>query len=260
MDFDWGEPMARKRVPRRKRTAQPKPAAKAFKKAAAASNTRKRAATEISDEPLQKQILAAAPDQHAREFNKKQAHDAVIIGSVCSGLATEKWAMDDIGVPCVHKFACDSNEHMKKFVAEQHKDDVLKFFGDIQSRDFRAGAGRVQVLVGGFPCQPFSAQGLGLGSGDERGTIIADIANYIRRHQPELFLLENVPGLLSRHAETFEQILLMLRGIKTGKDRACYYARCKSRNQRVGTARNQITTVGTRATYLCRLEYCATQL
>ena len=53
------------------------------------------------------------------------------------------------------------------------------------------------VLLAGFPCQPFSHAGLKLGIEDTRGTLFHDIANILETKKPKFALLENVKGLIS---------------------------------------------------------------
>ena len=59
---------------------------------------------------------------------------------------------------------------------------------DIEDFDF---------LLAGFPCQPFSAAGLGLGFDDTRGTLFFEIERILKEKQPYGFLLENVEGLIN---------------------------------------------------------------
>jgi DNA (cytosine-5)-methyltransferase 1 len=53
------------------------------------------------------------------------------------------------------------------------------------------------VLLAGFPCQPFSHAGLKLGIEDTRGTLFNNIANILNEKKPKFALLENVKGLIS---------------------------------------------------------------
>ena len=53
------------------------------------------------------------------------------------------------------------------------------------------------ILLAGFPCQPFSYAGKQRGFGDTRGTLFFEIERLIESSQPEMFLLENVRGLIS---------------------------------------------------------------
>ena len=48
------------------------------------------------------------------------------------------------------------------------------------------------ILLGGFPCQPFSQAGLKRGFADTRGTLFFDVARIIKHHKPSVVFLENV--------------------------------------------------------------------
>ncbi len=73
------------------------------------------------------------------------------------------------------------------------------------------------LFTGGFPCQPFSSAGLGMGEMDIRGTLFYDVIRICEAKKPEHILLENVKGLTTkRHKETFEKILSEL--IRIGYD------------------------------------------
>lgn len=50
------------------------------------------------------------------------------------------------------------------------------------------------ILLAGFPCQPFSNAGLKKGFNDTRGSLFFDIAKIIERHKPKVVFLENVKG------------------------------------------------------------------
>lgn len=64
------------------------------------------------------------------------------------------------------------------------------------------------IFTGGFPCQPFSQVGLGLGEQDTRGTLFHDIIRICKVKKPQHILLENVKGLkTNRHGETFKTII-----------------------------------------------------
>jgi DNA (cytosine-5)-methyltransferase 1 len=55
------------------------------------------------------------------------------------------------------------------------------------------------ILIGGFPCQPYSIAGLRQGLKDEkgRGQVFLSIRDVLKKAQPKAFLLENVKGMLS---------------------------------------------------------------
>lgn len=53
------------------------------------------------------------------------------------------------------------------------------------------------ILVAGFPCQPFSNAGKKLGFEDTRGTLFFDVARIIKYHKPRIVFCENVKNLLT---------------------------------------------------------------
>jgi DNA (cytosine-5)-methyltransferase 1 len=69
------------------------------------------------------------------------------------------------------------------------------------------------ILVGGFPCQPFSQAGLKKGFSDPRGTLFFDIQKILVHKRPKAFLLENVKQLKGHNkGETLKSILSILEG------------------------------------------------
>ena len=76
------------------------------------------------------------------------------------------------------------------------------------------------VLLAGFPCQPFSLAGvskknsLGKSHGFDcqiQGTLFFEIARILEHHRPKAFLLENVKNLKSHDkGQTFKTILDVL--------------------------------------------------
>jgi DNA (cytosine-5)-methyltransferase 1 len=70
-------------------------------------------------------------------------------------------------------------------------------------------------LLAGFPCQPFSAAGLGLGFEDTRGTLFFEIERILKEKQPYGFLLENVEGLINHdNGRTLSIIIEHLKKLK----------------------------------------------
>lgn len=68
------------------------------------------------------------------------------------------------------------------------------------------------VLLAGFPCQPFSAIGKREGFKNKaQGTMFFEVLRILKYHMPKAFLLENVQGLLTiQHGETFKTIIELL--------------------------------------------------
>ncbi|MGN6879861.1 DNA cytosine methyltransferase [Neisseria sp. P0020.S005] len=86
-----------------------------------------------------------------------------------------------------------------------------KPFGDINDID-PSDIPDHDILLAGFPCQPFSIAGKGLGFEDTRGTLFFNIAEILKNKQPKAFLLENVKRLTTHDSgRTFRIILETLK-------------------------------------------------
>ena len=80
------------------------------------------------------------------------------------------------------------------FAGHSRKADIL--VSDIRQVDLSSYRGKVQVVCGGPPCQPFSSGGLRLAAADERD-MVPFFVKAVEVVQPDAFLMENVPGLVA---------------------------------------------------------------
>lgn len=70
------------------------------------------------------------------------------------------------------------------------------------------------ILMAGFPCQPFSQAGLNKGFEDTRGTLFFDILRILKHKKPKCFILENVKRLKTHDkGRTLETIICSLKDI-----------------------------------------------
>jgi DNA (cytosine-5)-methyltransferase 1 len=82
--------------------------------------------------------------------------------------------------------------------------------GDVHDQDFQTWSGRVDLVSGGPPCQPFSIGGKHGAMGDRRN-LFPEAARSVREIQPRAFVFENVKGLLRESfAKYFSYIVLQL--------------------------------------------------
>lgn len=70
------------------------------------------------------------------------------------------------------------------------------------------------ILLAGFPCQPFSQAGLGKGFSDTRGTLFFNIAEIVDHHRPKVVFLENVKRFKTHdNGNTFKVIENILKNM-----------------------------------------------
>ena len=133
------------------------------------------------------------------------------VGSICSGMGTERWALKRLPWQFRFVFLCEKARTPRRFLIDNHEGGV-PIFTDVLSDKFLLLAPPCDILMAGFPCQPFSRQGLGEGLHDRqgRGVIIFAILRYVRKHKPRIVLLENVLGLLFRHRSVLDFIVAEL--------------------------------------------------
>lgn len=81
---------------------------------------------------------------------------------------------------------------------------------DIYDLDGKQYAGTIDIISGGFPCQPFSIAGARKGSEDPRH-LWPQMLRVIREVRPQFIVAENVPGLLSiESGNTFKDCISTL--------------------------------------------------
>ena len=91
-------------------------------------------------------------------------------------------------------FHCEINEFPRKVLEYWFPNSIS--YEDITKTDFTEWRGRIDVLTGGFPCQPFSVAGKRNGAEDNR-YLWPEMLRAIREIQPTWVVGENVNGLLS---------------------------------------------------------------
>jgi DNA (cytosine-5)-methyltransferase 1 len=124
-------------------------------------------------------------------------------------IAIEQAAID-LGISVRCAFSCDidmecQNAYEKNFGEKPAEDITAIKAEDIPDHD---------VLLAGFPCQPFSIIGHRKGFEDTRGTLFFAIASILEAKKPAAFVLENVK-LLAGHnnGKTLKRIMSALRDL-----------------------------------------------
>ena len=124
--------------------------------------------------------------------------------SLCSGIGGIDLAAEWAGFETIGQ--CELDDYASKVLAKNFKG--VKNYGDIRTitaERLRADGitgGGITVLSAGFPCQPYSLAGKGLGDGDSRD-LWGEVARILREVRPKWFVGENTPGLFARSNQRF---------------------------------------------------------
>ena len=113
-------------------------------------------------------------------------------GSLFSGIGGFDLAAEWAGWENI--FHCEWNPFGQKVLA--HHFPNSKSYNDITKTDFSVHSGQIDVLTGGFPCQPYSQAGKRLGKADERH-LFPEMLRTIKEIKPRWVIGENVRGLVS---------------------------------------------------------------
>jgi DNA (cytosine-5)-methyltransferase 1 len=113
-------------------------------------------------------------------------------GSLFSGIGGFDLAAEWMGWENV--FHCEWNPFGQKVLKHYWPNSIS--YNDITKTDFTIHRGSIDILTGGFPCQPYSSAGKRLGKEDERH-LWPSMLRAIREIQPRWIVGENVLGLVN---------------------------------------------------------------
>jgi DNA (cytosine-5)-methyltransferase 1 len=126
-----------------------------------------------------------------------------------AGIGGFHGALSALGGECVYASEID-----KDAARVYNRNWGLEPDGDITlaANEFNMDVPEHNVLVGGFPCQPFSKSGKQRGMDEARGTLFWNIARIIEVRKPKMVLLENVRNIAGpRHEHEWQVIVETLR-------------------------------------------------
>ena len=130
------------------------------------------------------------------------------MATICSGIGAPEVASTGLGF--THEFMAEI-EAFPSAVLAHHWPHVPNL-GDMTKIDGEAWRGKVDVLVGGTPCQAFSVAGKRESLNDERGNLTLKFVELCDAINPAYVVWENVPGVLSTADNAFGCFLGALSG------------------------------------------------
>jgi len=152
-------------------------------------------------------------------MNIKQGNKQFHFIDLFAGIGGLRLGFEAVGGKCV--FTSEWNKYSQETYRSNFEDEH-EILGDITEID-EAKIPAHDVLLAGFPCQPFSIAGvskknsLGRMHGfldETQGTLFFDIVRILRHHRPKAFLLENVKNLISHDkGNTFRVIMQALEAL-----------------------------------------------
>lgn len=113
-------------------------------------------------------------------------------GSLFSGIGGFDLAAEWAGWENI--FHCEWNEFGQKVLKHHFPKSIS--YADITKTDFSIHRGNIDIISGGFPCQPYSTAGKRLGKADERH-LFPEMLRCIKEVKPRWVVGENVRGLVN---------------------------------------------------------------
>jgi DNA (cytosine-5)-methyltransferase 1 len=123
-------------------------------------------------------------------------------GSLFTGIGGFDLAASWLGWKNV--FQCEIDPFCQKVL--KYRFPQCELFSDIKTSNFTKYHGTIDVISGGFPCQPFSVAGKRKGTNDDR-FLWPEMLRVLREVQPRWVVAENVCGLLAlQSGVVFERV------------------------------------------------------
>lgn len=119
------------------------------------------------------------------------------LATLFSGIGSIEQAFKRLNLKHKIVFAGDIDPFVKQSYFANYDIDEKDWHDDVTKFSAKKYKNKVDLLVGGSPCQAFSMVGKRRGLEDTRGTLFYDFARIVNESQPKVFIYENVKGLLN---------------------------------------------------------------
>ncbi|HTB99105.1 MAG TPA: DNA (cytosine-5-)-methyltransferase, partial [Ferruginibacter sp.] len=132
-------------------------------------------------------------DWRLKEFSNPNAE--VRIGTLFSGIGAVEHAFQRLKLNHSIIFASDIDPFVKQTYFANYEIGASDWHNDVTQFSAKKYKGKLDILIGGSPCQAFSMVGKRKGLEDIRGTLFYDFARIVDETKPKVFIYENVKGL-----------------------------------------------------------------
>ena len=129
------------------------------------------------------------------------------LATMFSGIGAIEFALKRLALKTEIIFASDNDKFVKESYFANYDIDEDRWYSDVHDIDGEVYKEKIDLLVGGSPCQSFSMVGKRRGLEDTRGTLFYEFARVVKESRPKVFIYENVKGLVNHDkGKTFEII------------------------------------------------------
>jgi DNA (cytosine-5)-methyltransferase 1 len=148
------------------------------------------------------------------------------VGSDFSGIGSFNQALNMLGVPHEHVFACDMDRYARRSYIDNYLKEGVEVLTNLSKAmgydqlnhgehfyfpknvyDRQIPIKPLDVYMTSPPCQAFSIAGKRGGEHDERGILFYNSHEFIKKNKPRFFIFENVKGLLSHSKDKNDKTL-----------------------------------------------------
>ena len=190
-------------------------------------------------ENVQKSFFENKENWEIRKLSKPKS--TIRVASLFSGIGAFEQALKILGLKSKIVLACDNDQFVKESFFANYEIEEKNWFDDVQKINGTKFKNKVDLLVGGAPCQSFSMVGKRLGLKDTRGNLTLHFIKKINEIKPKVFIFENVRALLSvDNGEAWKIIYNKFR--QTGYN--FYYDKLNAKNFGIPQNRERLFVVG----------------
>ena len=145
----------------------------------------------------QKEIPLENTLEDWRDLKFKFPKNEIRLGTLFTGIGAIEQAFKRLKLKHKIVFAGDIDKAVKESYLANYKINKKDWHDDIKEFSAKKYKYKIDLLVGGSPCQSFSMVGKRGGLEDARGTLFYDFARVVNESKPKVFIFENVQGMLS---------------------------------------------------------------
>ena len=187
----------------------------------------------------QKSFFESKENWETKKFSK--LNSTIRVASLFSGIGAFEQALKILSLKSKIVLACDNDPFVKQSFFANYEIEEKNWFDDVQKINGTKFKNKVDLLVGGAPCQSFSMVGKRLGLKDTRGNLTLHFIKKINEIKPKVFIFENVRALLSvDNGEAWKIIYNKFR--QTGY--TFYYDKLNAKNFGIPQNRERLFVIG----------------